>query len=71
MQLMLQFLQHLLEVSMTAAQREVIELKRELAESGADPFMVAAEALAAANRYRRLLERVHPCGPCNVPASTG
>lgn len=56
---------------MTAAQREVIELKRELAESGADPFMVAAEALAAANRYRRLLERVHPCGPCNVPASTG
>ena len=56
---------------MTAAQREVIELKRELAESGADPFMVAAEALAAANRYRRLLERGRPCDPCNVPASTG
>lgn len=67
----LQFFQHLLEVSMTAAQREVIELKRELAESGADPFMVAAEALAAARRYRWLLERAQPATPCNVPASTG
>jgi hypothetical protein len=56
---------------MAAAQREVLELKRELAESGADPFLVAAEALAAARRYQRLLERVGSGTPCNVPASTG
>lgn len=61
----------MLEVFMTAAQREVLELKRELAESGADPFLVAAEALAAARRYQRLLERVGSGTPCNVPASTG
>jgi hypothetical protein len=54
------------EVIMTTAQREVRQLKRELAESGADPFEVAAEALAAARRYR-LLGRA----ACNVPASTG
>ncbi len=59
------------EVIMTAAQREVRQLKRELAESGADPFEVAAEALAAARRYRLLLEQLQGRAACNVPASTG
>jgi hypothetical protein len=56
---------------MTAAQREVKELKRELAESGADPFEVAAEALAAARRYRLLLDQLQGRHVSNVPASTG
>jgi hypothetical protein len=56
---------------MTTAQREVRELKRELAMSGADPFEVAAEALLAARRYRLQLERLQARTPCNVPASTG
>ena len=67
----LQFLQSLLEVSMTAAQREVQQLRRQLAESGADPFQVAAEALEAASRYRRLLEQSQSRFVSNVPASTG
>ncbi len=56
---------------MTTAQREVRQLKRELAESGADPFEVAAQALAAARRYRLLLEQLQGRTACNVPASTG
>lgn len=56
---------------MTAAQREVQQLRRELAESGADPFQVAAEALEAASRYHRLLEQAQSRFASNVPASTG
>ena len=41
---------------MTTAQQEVRQIRRELMESGADPFEVAALALEQARRYRRLLE---------------
>jgi len=43
---------------MTTAQREIREIKKELAESGADPFEVAAEALASARRYRQQLDEL-------------
>jgi hypothetical protein len=41
---------------MTAAQvAEVREIRRELIECGADPFEIAAQAVAECRRYRRLL----------------
>lgn len=40
---------------MTTAQREVREIRKQLVESGADPYEVAAMALEQAERYRRLL----------------
>jgi len=43
---------------MTTAQQEVRQIRRELMESGADPFEVAALALEQARRYRRLLEQL-------------
>lgn len=43
---------------MTTAQKEIREIRRELAESGADPFEVAAMALAECRRYRQLLEEM-------------
>jgi len=56
---------------MTTAQREVREIRKQLVESGADPFEVAAMALEQAERYRRLLAEKTVCNRCNVPASTG
>ena len=42
---------------MTTAQiAEVREIRRELIDCGADPYLVAAQALEQARRYRRLLE---------------
>jgi hypothetical protein len=49
----------LLEVVMTTAQLEIREIRKELAESGADPFEIAAVALQQARVYRELLERHH------------
>lgn len=43
---------------MTTAQKEIREIRRELAETGADPFEVAAEAVASARRYRRELDEL-------------
>lgn len=43
---------------MTTAQREVREIRRQLVESGADPYEVAAMALEQVERYRRLLDQV-------------
>jgi hypothetical protein len=43
---------------MTTAQQEVREIRKQLMESGADPFEVAALALEQARRYRRLLEEL-------------
>ena len=43
---------------MATAAKEVKEIRKELAESGADPFEVAAVALAEVRRYRRLLEEL-------------
>jgi hypothetical protein len=40
---------------MTTAQREVREIRKQLVESGADPYEVAAMALEQARRYRELL----------------
>ena len=56
---------------MTTAQREVREIRKQLVESSADPFEVAAMALEQAERYRRLLDEKTVCSRCNVPASTG
>lgn len=45
----------------TAQQAEVREIRKQLMESCADPFEVAALALEQARRYRRLLEELqHP-----------
>lgn len=41
---------------MTTATLEVREIRKELIETGADPFEVAALALAQARRYRQQLE---------------
>ena len=43
---------------MTTAQQEVREIRKQLMESGADPFEVAALALEQARRYRRLFEEL-------------
>jgi len=43
---------------MTTAQKEVREIRRELVETGADPFEVAALALAEVRRYRQLLKEL-------------
>jgi hypothetical protein len=43
---------------MTTATLEVREIRKELIEAGADPFEVAALALAQARRYRRQLEEL-------------
>lgn len=43
---------------MTTAQLEVREIRKQLMESGADPFEVAALALEQARRYRRLLDEL-------------
>jgi hypothetical protein len=43
---------------MAVAQREVREIRKQLVESGADPFEVAAMALIQAERYRRLLDEL-------------
>lgn len=56
---------------MTTAQREVREIRRQLVESGADPYEVAAMALEQVERYRRLLDQVTNPTACKVPASTG
>jgi hypothetical protein len=40
---------------MTTAQREIREIRKQLVESGADPYEVAAMALEQARRYRELL----------------
>ena len=40
---------------MPTVNQEVRELRRRLAESGADPFQVAAEALVTVERLQRLL----------------
>ena len=40
---------------MPSVQQEVRNLRRSLAESGADPYQVAAEALATVERLQRLL----------------
>lgn len=43
---------------MATAQKEIREIRKELAETGADPFEVAAEAVASARRYRRELDEL-------------
>lgn len=43
------------EAAMPSVQQEVRNLRRRLAESGADPYQVAAEALATVERLQRLL----------------
>jgi hypothetical protein len=43
---------------MTTAQREIREIRKQLVESAADPYEVAAMALEQARRYRRLLEEL-------------
>jgi hypothetical protein len=43
---------------MTTAQREVREIRKQLLETGADPFEIAAMALTEVRRYRRLLEEL-------------
>ena len=43
---------------MTTAQREVREIRKQLIESAADPYEVAAMALEQAERYRRLLDQL-------------
>ena len=40
---------------MPTVNQEVRNLRRRLAESGADPYQVAAEALATVERLQRLL----------------
>jgi hypothetical protein len=42
---------------MTTAEKEIREIRKQLAESGADPFHIAATALAEVRRYRQLLEQ--------------
>ena len=56
-QLLLAWPHNLLGVVMTTAQIEIRQIKRELAESGADPFEIAAVALQQARLYRELLNR--------------
>lgn len=43
---------------MTTAQKEIREIRRQLVESGADPYEVAAMALEQARRYRQLLSEL-------------
>ena len=43
---------------MTTAQIEIRQIKRELAESGVDPFQIAADALARNAELRRHIERL-------------
>ena len=38
---------------MATAQEEIRRIRRELAETGADPFQVAAQAMADVERHRR------------------
>lgn len=40
---------------MPTDQKEVRELRKQLAETGADPYRVAAEALVTVERLQRLL----------------
>lgn len=42
----------------TAQIAEVREIRRELIECGADPYLVAAQALEQCRRYRQLLEEM-------------
>jgi hypothetical protein len=44
---------------MTTAQEEIKQIRRELVETGADPFQVAAIALAEVRRYRQLLKELN------------
>jgi hypothetical protein len=44
---------------MATAQEEIRRIRRELAETGADPFEVAAIALAEVRRYRQLLKELN------------
>ena len=52
---------------MTTAQLEIRQIKRELAESGADPFEIAAVALQQARLYRELLNRHQRQSPGCLP----
>lgn len=43
---------------MTTTQQEIREIRKQLVESAADPYEVAAMALEQARRYRRMLEEL-------------
>ena len=43
---------------MATAQEEIRQIRRELVETAADPFELAAMALVEVRRYRRLLEEM-------------
>lgn len=50
---------------MTTAQLlEIKKIRRELVETGADPFEVAAQAIEQASRYKRQLEDL--CQPVHL-----